>query len=649
MPLRYYVRKARYEDPKDLKVFKNFFLKEAERYEGTYYSDHINWLNNKAFPEIEKGINRLAFGAFFSSPNRIPVLLGGIIIKKSDHTEDPRIELKTITVANDTIWRRVMRQGRGQTSESDLMKEIGEEQKNIRLLLLEVVERYANKRAIHKLEVQVPDRNQVLRHVLLKNKFMFIDSQQSRFMRDSIIYSFEKELSLRYCQDPFDFESMVEWMMVRYLGFTQVDLSTNSSPLKWKKKIFELDPITTHALKNAIPGDDKHKISCVCYIFSAELSSTDEEEIATSLEKESFELTYFFSFDDSIFLQNLSNELGIKCYFYRDIRNTLYPQKESDKEIPLPGFPFPKEQIRGLLIVEAGDYSERILEKEAPFNYLIINGIGKFLISDKHPLREDMYVVFYSPHSKVHGVNGEIWGMSKVLDCQKKDFDACLASIKDPKQRNDFIFLEDEFEDRFRGGWRDPTNKTLMFLRLEPVKIFPKPLNIADIASDKILPSIEYDWWNGGLMKMYLDQKTMNSLLKEPRLTREKESNQTQANIIEQKILEKIDAIIKRIEAGETNVDIKNIETDLIRRESIQKFVQRIRIFVQHNRLPIAFAIARSIVEKHNPELLNEVILLENQWNSTQKNLNLSIIDHQEGIKLNSKTIHGFLHLIDEI
>ncbi|MEM7369454.1 MAG: hypothetical protein AAF587_12700 [Bacteroidota bacterium] len=634
MNLQYYVRKARYEDESDVKTFKDFFLKEAERYEDTYYTNHINWLENKAFPEIKKGISRFAFGAFYSTPfDHKPVLLGGIIIKKPAHTEDPLIELKTITVADDKIWKRVLRQGRGSISESDLQGEIEEEQKNIRILLLKLVERYASKRGIQKLEVEVPEGNHMLLQVLLRNHFRFIDSQESRYMKGSVIYSFEKELHLRYCQDPFDFVKMSVWFMERQLGFVKVD-SLNTSEVRLEKRTFLWDPMNKNEVDDQIEKENIHAISCICYIFPSELSESDEEKILQSLEDESFHLTYFFSFHENLFLQKISQEKGIKCYFYNDIKELLFPKEDPDADIPLIGFPFDKKDIRGLLIVEDKRFSKRIQAVSSKFKYLLLNGIGKFLDPQTYSSGEELFVAFYSPHSDQHGIKGEVWGVSKIIGFQEMDYMSCVEEFKNLSAPSPiFLFEEEEFKERFMGRWGGSTSKEIIVLSLEPAKLLSSPLKLGDFVSDNVLKITDSDWKNGGLMKMYLDQKTVTSLREFPfgKLSDSHDSDDPEDMVND------INIILQHIEQGKTEGD------------TVQNYVYRIKALVERNEIRVAFFLAKKIFKILNKDSYNKVIVLENQWNSTEEELDLSLITHKEGMLQKSKTIRGFLHLIDKI
>ena len=170
----FYVRKVRYEDNEDLITFKNFFLYDSESYEKEYYNQHKSWLVKKAFPEIKVGISRMAFGAFYSGMGTSkPAILGGIIIKREAHTEDSFIELKTFTVAKKDIWQSILARMFPHHGEIDLEKEAMIAQKNIRHLLLKVIEKYAGRRGINKLKIDIPEENRVLVNIMSNNDFRF--------------------------------------------------------------------------------------------------------------------------------------------------------------------------------------------------------------------------------------------------------------------------------------------------------------------------------------------------------------------------------------------------------------------------------------------------------------------------------------------
>ena len=501
----YYIRKARYEDEEDLEMFKKFFREIAESYESIYYSKHINWLDKKAFPDIRKGIRRLAFGVFFTDPiTNDPHILGGIIIKKVDHIEYQHIELKTFTVANDLILRERLTKLNAY-SQSDL--NLDEIKKEIRSQLLYVIENFAKQRSIQKLKIDLPEENKILADVLYNYNFRFKGYRPSEYKKNSVIYTLEKVLSLRYCHDPYDFLKMSEWYIEKFLGFEITGVYEIENGYLYKIS-FELLPVNSNA---EILTDKSHIIPGTAYVFLKEASKNQLNSFYSIYGEIPHFLTYVFSYNYFSKLKKYSEDNGIIHYTKEHLHDYLYPTETQNRDFPSESELFETDEIGGFLIVEDSMFSKRIKSREGEFKYYLLSSYGRTLHELKNSTSRELQIVFFSPNSSYYNRQGEIWGIGELLNAEIAKFNKCLEEFDSEKS----IFNKDEFRKHYEARWDDSGNEEIIVLTINRLYVFPIPLNITHLVYGSLKDRIQQNLINGGLMNMYLDRETVNKVKSE--------------------------------------------------------------------------------------------------------------------------------------
>ena len=393
----------------------------------TYYPKHDDWLD-KAVQEISRG-ERVAFGVFlpvFESGNLKSKLVGTAILKKSTYAE--RIELKTFFI--DT---------------GELEKE-GYELQRVQASLLNRIIHYCERKGFDRLNIELSKQRAELIKALHDIGFKVISIFPSKYIKGDYFYILEKELQQYYCGDPFDFYSMVAWILkYNYKDFEPKDGEVIHVKAKHSYRIEQIHltlkpsgsrPENEDALNNlALRG--------LCLIFSSE----DYASIPEDILQEGIDFFIVFSYYDIPDLADFCRKNRIK-YLTADAIKDLLGRESQARQIY-----FHKQDVGGMVITVSPYYHEKLKiiarKNNGKMVYFLMGGIGRYAdYIDEYQEDENIVLFYFPPYGEKEG---GILGFSYIEDVTIRKPDPLWDEFKEEEkllEESEYLFYTRYSEDQ---------------------------------------------------------------------------------------------------------------------------------------------------------------------------------------------------------
>lgn len=302
-----------------------------------HYPHHREWLE-MALKEVLLGY-RVAFGVFKYGLNKQKEhtfeLAGSIILKKNPYSRI--IQLKNLFIKE---------------------KERG---KGFGTALYEEAENFSNRTGFELISTEVPFSEISTINFLHKRGYIVVSNIESRFKEGDLIYTMERSLTPCYDGDPFDIKDIGHWIMSIF----------------YKLTIFE---VTRNISFYTLPADSKLTKKNYLEAFNIKGAAFFLEENDTaslnSLIEEAKKNRYLM-----VFCRYTSEELHSICK--KDLIPLIDSTSIRDQFTPnsaLPLFPFPFEDIAGMIVSIKSSLFNRVNEKNYDsFMYFKGGPTGKYL------------------------------------------------------------------------------------------------------------------------------------------------------------------------------------------------------------------------------------------------------------------------------
>ncbi|MES2653390.1 MAG: TIR domain-containing protein [Bacteroidota bacterium] len=478
-------------------------LCESDKHWRQYFNQHENWTKVALADAHDK--NRVVYGAFepktTEGDNVSNELIGCLFLKHSKF--DSSIEFKNLILPAYNF-------------EDNL------DVKKTARKLIESAIRFCEVRNIHKIEVELPQKEHNLISIFLSFNFKIITVRE-RYNLGNSVCTMERFVGEKFYGDPFDIHKLAQWFLKSYIA---ADTNSTSIEGDFSRISFTCKPVTSAFSTIGSVGNDKLPKGEL-WIFSDENHVEDDVTDEDQCDYDDPEV--FFDYDDSI--DDDFNEKDIDYIVNNSKRSNLtlllttLPLSNTSKEkLEIEGIiHFDKNE---LLEITGGEKSSlniptrkqnlggviTVLEQEQILEYAQMKSLTYYLLSGLHSgldfpdEGEQMILAIYC--AKWKDKNAGIVGFGIIKNVKRAPFSKILKGNLPPDSalsKEDLAFYQ-----------TFSTDEHIAAVSLSQLTLFEKPLPI--IGGEWAAP-VERDYLynqiiTNGCNSAYLDSKSKKNILK---------------------------------------------------------------------------------------------------------------------------------------
>lgn len=542
----YFFSRIKRSELKDIHKAQERLLKKPEILNYNHYDSptHLNWLKN-ALKEAKKQ-KRICFGAYYYfHREQASKLVASVILKKDKYSNI--LEIKNLFIYEDFFNRLTKLEKIYEEEKKIIEREI------IIMGLLDKVERFALKRNIKTLEIEVPFSKREVVNACVRKEYKIISSSESKYLssKGNYIYKARRDIVNNFLGDPYSYDHILTWILKSYFNAGKRIEKLNIIHPRQGLKSFLKGYRFTFSIPSILTDDTPH------FLFNGEIRILDGSERDRFLKEwsnsdgilplekwfdDSTQLKMLFLPENNDHLKKKCEKLGIHFFIRKDIRaflGTYYPE-EILKE----------SEIGGFLIEVDNVYRYQALKQQTNFKHIIFNGIGSHLLNLIHSGKflKNYYLFFYSSDFEGSEFERGIWGYSLIVG----GYEDTKSTLDGGEYYQKFNFLFDKNEFEYYAAYYE-ADTPVTVLEIKPsTNHVNSPLNIIELSSDKMKEDLKKSQENANLNNIYLDITTVSNLLKESK-KKEPSVAKTKKNVFLSYNRKEVDQVRELRETLETN------------------------------------------------------------------------------------------------